>query len=138
MRTIQGTTEFPEKVRLAMVRKRLTITEIASRIGKSKATVSLVLRGKLKARETSQRIARILGIRVSDFVAEKDRRRPGKNRAKPDLHGLEKGSKQALLYALNSPPRCTNEDVDTLLEQISLGTLKTSYADPFRSRKKWE
>ena len=117
---------YPEKVRLAFARKGLTITRIASRLGKSKSTISLLLRGKLRAASTARRVADLLGISVADLGIP-EQRTPGRQqplyaaRRQP-----EKGSREAILSALSSPARCNSEDVLALQEQIASGALLRS------------
>ena len=136
MRTATVSAGIPEKVKLALVRKGLTITRIALQIGKSKSTVSLVLRGKLRANETARRIAHILGLRVGDLPAWQSPYRNKQVHVAPAGHASEKGSRDALLFALNSPARCTPEDVDDLELRISSGALAIRRGNPLGSTKR--
>ena len=127
---------YPEKVRLAFARKGLTITRIASRLGKSKSTISLVLRGKLKAASTARRVAELLGISVADLGIP-DHRTAGRQRPLYTARRPpEKGSREAILSALSSPARCNSEDVQALEEQIASGALLRSDKPIFHLERK--
>ena len=128
-----GQTRDFEKVRLAIARKGLNVTRIASRLGKSKATISLVLRGKLKAASTARRIAALLGISVSDLGIPESQAQLRQHTARPLP---EKGTREAILSALSSPARCNTEDVLALQSEISAGSLRVTTGSMFRAERK--
>jgi len=58
-----------KELRILLIQKDLTLQEIAARIGKSKAAITMTLQGKLRNIETRRRIAAELGVSVSDLFA---------------------------------------------------------------------
>lgn len=58
--------EFGLKARMEMLRKGITITEMASKLGVSASYVSDILRGVRKGKPQRERIAEILGLEYSE------------------------------------------------------------------------
>jgi len=56
-----------KKVKLALVKKDLTLQDIADEIGRSKVLVSLILSGKHKGYEHRPKIAQMLGLKEKDL-----------------------------------------------------------------------
>jgi transcriptional regulator with XRE-family HTH domain len=56
-------------LRILLIQKDLTLEQVAKRIGKSKAAVTMTLQGKLQGKETREAIARVIGVSVNDLFA---------------------------------------------------------------------
>lgn len=57
-----GTTDFGIKVRTELLKRELTLTELAAELGISTAYLSDILRGRRDATEQKQRIAKLLDL----------------------------------------------------------------------------
>lgn len=57
-----GTTDFGIKVRTELLKREITLTELAAELGISTAYLSDILRGRRDATEQKQRIAKLLDL----------------------------------------------------------------------------
>lgn len=67
-RSKRGTLSKKE-IRVLLIQRDLTLEKIAKKIGKSKAAVTMTLQGRLRNAETREKIAKALGVSVSDLFA---------------------------------------------------------------------
>lgn len=56
------TTDFGLLVRTELLKREITLTELANKLGISTAYLSDILRGRRDAKEQKQRIAKLLGL----------------------------------------------------------------------------
>ena len=74
----------PLKVKILLLQKGITQADIARALGLSPAGVSYILFGQRAGYRYQRRIAKILGVKISDLFASTKRRKPGP-RTKPPI-----------------------------------------------------